>query len=165
VPDLVTVGQVAGLFGVHGWVKVYSYTRPREAILKYNPWQVRTPSGWRSFALETGHAHGKGIVARLEGVSDRDQARHLIGAEIAVRSEQLPAPKAGEYYWTQLEGLRVINLLGQELGTVSHLFETGGNDVMVVQGERERLIPFTAQVIRRVDLVQGEIRVDWAMED
>ncbi len=164
--DLVIVGHVAGLFGVRGWVKVYSHTRPREAILGYTPWLIKQQDRWQERALLEGRPQGKGLVAHLADCTDRDQANDLIGADIAVRMEQLPVLKEGEYYWAQLEGLKVVNSAGQELGTVSHLFETGGaNDVMVVRGRRERLVPFIPGVILNVDLEAGVIRVDWEPED
>lgn len=156
---------MSGLFGVRGWIKVFSNARPRENILNYNPWLLKTREGWREMALAEGRLQGPGVVARLEGVTGRDQAQTLVGAEIAVRRNQLPPTKEGEHYWADLEGLRVVNLEGVELGTVSHLFETGANDVLVVTGERERLLPYTGQVIRAVDLVAREIRVDWDPED
>jgi 16S rRNA processing protein RimM len=161
-PDgLVPIGRVVGLFGIKGWIKVYSYTRPPEAILRYNPWRLRWGGEWTELAVAEGRKHGRGIVARLEGYENRDRAQGLIGADIALLKSQLPPLKAGEYYWAQLEGLRVVNREGRELGTVSHLIETGANDVLAVQGERERLIPFTPGVIREVDLDEGVIRVDW----
>jgi 16S rRNA processing protein RimM len=89
----------------------------------------------------------------------------LIDCDIAVQREQLPALESGEYYWTDLQGLRVVNLEGVELGVVSHLFETGANDVLVVRGERERLIPYTTgEAIQEVDLDHGQITVDWDPE-
>jgi 16S rRNA processing protein RimM len=158
----VAVGRVTGLFGVRGWVKVYSYTRPREAILDYAPWLVELAGEWREFEVLEGRVQGNGMVARLKGYDDRDQAAGLIGSEIAIPMSRLPQTAENEYYWAQLEGLRVVTLEGQELGHVSHLFETGGsNDVMVVKGDRERLIPYTKSAIRRVDLDKGEIQVDW----
>jgi 16S rRNA processing protein RimM len=161
----VTLGRIVGLFGVKGWVKVHSDTRPREGILRYSPWQLGLHGQWQEMRLAEGRAQGTGVIARLEGCDDRDRAQALIGAEIAVRAEQLPAPTRGEYYWAQLEGLRVVNLQGVELGTVSHLFETGSNDVLVVSGERERLIPFTKYAVHEVDLERRRIRVDWDPED
>jgi 16S rRNA processing protein RimM len=161
----VAVGRVAGFFGIRGWVKVYSYTRPREAILSYSPWLVELGGTWRELEVAEGQVHGKGIVARITGVGDRDQAAQLLGAEIAVAMSRFPATAANEYYWADLEGLRVVNLLGQELGHVDHLFETGANDVLVTRGERERLIPFTKNAIQRVDLASGVIHVDWDFED
>jgi 16S rRNA processing protein RimM len=156
------MGKIVGLFGVRGWVKVFSHTRPKEAILGYRQWLVRGKEGWREIDVAEGRVQGKGLVVRLEGFTDRDVAAELVGAEIGVAFAQLPKPKKGEYYWAQLEGLRVINLEGAELGAVSHLFDTGANDVLVVkQGRRERLIPFTKYAVRDVDLDGGTIRVDW----
>lgn len=161
----ITVGRIAGVYGVRGWVKVHSHTRPREAILDYSPWLIESGGRWEEREVEEGRAHGKGIVARLAGCTDRDEAAALIGSEIAIERAQLPETAADEYYWAELEGLRVVNLEGHELGTVSHLFETGANDVMVLRGERERLVPFTKPVVQRVDLGQRMIIVDWDVED
>lgn len=161
----VSVGRVVGLFGIGGWIRVYSHTRPREAILSYSPWRVETAAGWRELEVAEGRPQGKGVVARLAGYSDRDAAAELVGAEIAILISQLPKAGAHEYYWAELEGLRVVNLAGQELGRVSHLLETGANDVLVVRGERERLIPFGQGIIRQVDLEAGVICVDWDAED
>lgn len=159
--DPITLGRIVGLFGVRGWVRVHSYTRPPQAILHYQRWRVRLPSGWRWLEVEEGRTHGKGVVVRLAGYVERDQAADLVGAEIAVALAELPALEPGEYYWAELEGCEVVDLQGVVLGKVSHLFETGANDVMVVVGERERLIPFIRDVIRRVDLDAGRITVDW----
>jgi 16S rRNA processing protein RimM len=158
---LATLGRIVGVFGVRGWIKVYSDTRPPEAILGYRPWRVGKGGTFREVDLAEGRPHGRGIVVRLEGCTDRDQAAQWVGSEIAVALAQLPPPKRDEYYWAQLEGLKVVNLEGQELGTVSHLFETGANDVLVVQDKRERLIPYTRDVIRKVDLDAGVLTVDW----
>jgi 16S rRNA processing protein RimM len=159
--DLVTLGHIVGLFGVRGWVKVYSYTRPPQAILNYKRWRVRLSSGWRQLEVKEGRTHGKGLVVRLAGYVDRGQAAALVGADVAFALAELPALEPGEYYWAELEGREVVNLQGVVLGKVSHLFETGANDVMVVVGERERLIPFIRDVIRRIDLGAGRITVDW----
>lgn len=160
-PAPVRLGRIVGLFGVRGWVKVHSDTRPREAILDYNPWLLGLAGRWCEYRLAEGRVHGPGIVARFEGYTDRNAAQLLVGATVAVRPEQLPPPGPGEYYWSELEGLSVVNLQGEELGMVSHLFETGANDVMVVEGERRRLIPFTRDAVREVDLKARVIRVDW----
>jgi 16S rRNA processing protein RimM len=161
----ISVGRVAGLFGVNGWVKVHSHTRPREAILNYRPWHITVGGTTRKFDVLEGRQQGKGLVARLTGCDDRDAAAELVGAEIAIDATQLPATGEREYYWADLEGLRVVNGAGVELGRVSHLFETGANDVMVVLGERERLIPFGSAVVKEVDLDSGVIRVDWDAEN
>jgi 16S rRNA processing protein RimM len=156
----VVLGRIAGVYGVKGWVKVVSETDPPANILGYAPW--RLSQGDRQWEVELeGRPHGKGVIAHLRGCDDRDQAARLVGATIAVDRERLPPAAEGEYYWTDLEGLRVRNLQGIELGCVDHLFETGANDVMVVRGERERLLPFIDSVILRVDLPGGLISVDW----
>ena len=112
--------------------------------------------------LEQGRVHGKGVVARLADCTDRDQAQLLMGQEIGIREDCLPALLPGQHYWKDLVGLQVQNLDGEDFGKVDHLLETGANDVLVVKGEREYLIPFVMQeVIVEVDLVQGRIRVDW----
>jgi 16S rRNA processing protein RimM len=159
--DYVILGRVSGVYGLRGWVKVYSETRDRADILNYKRWFLRRPEGWQAVRLIEGRAQAKGVIARLEGVEDCDQARALIDTEIAVRKADLPPAEPGTYYWADLVGLKVVNLEGVELGTVSHLFETGANDVVVVQGERERLIPFTRDAVKNVDLESRLIRVDW----
>ncbi|MCR4347433.1 MAG: ribosome maturation factor RimM [Sulfuricaulis sp.] len=161
-PDgLVHFGRITGLFGVQGWVKVFSHARPRESIIDYSPWLVKTAGDWRELVVEEGRAQGKGVVAKLAGVDDRDQASQLIGADIEIKFSQLPPLLKGEYYWTQLVGLEVVNLAGERLGKVDHLVETGANDVLVVLNGKERWLPVTAKVIRGVDLEAGVIRVDW----
>lgn len=159
------MGRVSGLYGVRGWVKVYSYTQPRENILNYTPWYLEIDGCWVPFEIQAGRRHGSTVVAHLENCPDRDAAIRLLQHRIAVRSEQLPPAGEGEYYWADLIGLRVRTTDGTELGTVSDLMETGANDVLVVSGERERLIPFTpGHAVRDVDLSAGVITVEWDPE-
>jgi 16S rRNA processing protein RimM len=163
--DLIVMGRVSGLFGVRGWLKIHSHTSPRDGIVRYKDWYLKRGDGWKHYKLVAGRSQGKGVVAQLRGIDDRDLAAPLVNCDIAVRRAQLPALESGEYYWTDLQALRVVNLEGAELGVVSHLFETGANDVMVVRGERERLIPYTTgEAIREVDLKQRRITVDWDPE-
>lgn len=163
--QIVTVGRVAGLFGVSGWLRIYSYTQPRENILGYGEWYLAAGGQWQPASLEQGQRQGKGVVAKLAGIDGRDQARQWLGSTIAVARSALPEPEAGEYYWVDLEGLRVRTVDGAELGVVDHLFATGANDVLVVRGERERLVPFVLdEVVERVDSQAGVIEVDWDPE-
>ena len=159
---MVVLGRIAGVFGVRGWVKVFSHTEPRDGILTYSPWTIGEEGGWRERRLLDGKPHGKGIIALLEGCGDRDQAALLVGRDIVVRRDWLPRLEQDDYYWSDLEGVRVQTLEGVELGVISHLFDTGANDVMVVKGERERLIPYLwKQVVKQVDLEAGRMLVDW----
>jgi 16S rRNA processing protein RimM len=174
-PDsVVTLGRIVGLFGVDGWVKVHSYTRPPQAILEHDVWLVGKQDDWHRQQLREGRQQGRGIVARLAGTGSREQAATLIGADIGVPLQQLPALAQGEYYWVELEGLRVVNLEGVTLGVVSHLLETGANDVIVVVPEigssagasagKDRLIPYVREVVKQVDLESGILRVDWGLD-
>ena len=161
--DFLNVGEVSGVFGVKGWIKVFSFTQPRENILTYPYWILKKGKTSKAFKLADGRRQGKLVVAALEGINDRDQAAELTGWKILITKDQLPEPEAGEYYWVDLIGLKVINLDGQVLGTVDHLLETGANDVLVVKdNDKERLIPFVQpQTIVKVDLDDGSILVDW----
>ena len=158
----VILGRISGLFGVKGWVKVYSYTEPREAVLDYDRWLLSGKDGWQDATVAEGQRHGKTVIVRINGYDDRDQAAGLIGTEIGIPRDELPEADDDQYYWSDLEGLSVVDRDGTELGKVSHLLETGANDVMVVKGDTERLIPFAMdKVVLGVDLTKGEIRVDW----
>lgn len=160
--ESVVLGRIAGLFGVKGWVKVFSYTEPREAVLQYKHCLLRQDGSLRELRLAEGKRHGKSVIVRIDGIDDRDAAAALIGAELVVGRDALPETAPGEYYWRDLEGLRVLGNDGRELGTVAYLLETGANDVLVVQGDKERLIPFLQDtVIQDVDLAAGTISVDW----
>lgn len=160
---LVTVGRVAGVFGVRGWLRIFSFTDPLRNILDYGPWYLGPhPDRQRIFRVVDGAPHGRGIIARLEGIEDRDVARTLIGEPISVRRECFGGTREGEYFWSDLMGLRVINEEGIEFGRIVEMIETSANDVMVVVGERRRLLPFlSGTVVKSVDPASGVVRVDW----
>ena len=158
----INVGRISGVFGVKGWVKVFSFTDIRENILNYSPWLLKKDSETRSVAVIDGKLQGKAVVAQLDGVNDRDQAARLMGWDVFITPEQLPKVAKGEYYWSDLIGLTVETNLGVQLGIVDSLLETGANDVVIVKGERERAIPFLqGQTIINIDLDAGRIVVDW----
>lgn len=157
----ITLGKIVGVYGVKGWVKVFSETRPREDIFKYSPWQLELNGTAIEVKVQEGRAQGKGLVASLEAYTDCDQARELIGAVISIPQTALPDAGIGEYYWSQLIGLQVKNIQGIELGEVIDLIDTGANDVLVVKGDKERLIPFTEFAVIEVDLDGGKLTADW----
>jgi 16S rRNA processing protein RimM len=159
----VLLGHIAGAHGVSGWVKVHSLTEPREAIFEYQPWLLGEER--QQVRVLQGKEHGNRLIALLDNADTREAAEALIGRAIAVRREQLPEPAPGQYYWADLEGLRVRLADGRELGAVERMLATGANDVMVVRGERERLIPFVlGRYVKDVDLEGGVIVVDWDPE-
>lgn len=157
---IVLLGHVSGVHGVRGWVKIHSLTEPREAIFEYQPWLLG--EAHEAVRISEGIKHGNRLIAHIAGVDDREAAEELVNRSIAVRREQLPQADAGEYYWTDLVGLEVRLQDGRVLGTVDRLVATGANDVLVVAGDRERLVPFvTGQYVKSVDLEHGVIVVDW----
>jgi 16S rRNA processing protein RimM len=160
---LILLGKIVGLSGVQGWVKLESYTEPRLRIFAYQPWLLSNGSQSSEVVGAKGREQGKGMIAVLPGIADRDTAAALVGSEIRVLRSVLPEAKRGEYYWADLEGLAVVTLEGVALGRVSHLFSTGANDVMAVRDDsKERLIPFVQkQFVHEVDLDSGRITVDW----
>ena len=155
------MGRITAPFGVRGWIKIQPVTAAVENLLAYPVWWIGGGTDWQERAVREVKTHGRAVVARIEGCADRDVAAGLRGKEIAVPRAQLPAPQPNEYYWADLIGLRVVNAVGQDFGRVSGVMETGANDVLVVQGERERLIPFIAEVIAAVELQGGLMRVNW----
>ncbi len=160
---ILVMGHIAAPFGIRGWVHVMPYTEQQGGLLNYARWYLRRPGGdWQETGVVQGRVQGKGLVVQLEGCDDRDGAAGWNGTEIGIPRSRLPATGSNEYYWSDLTGLRVITLSGRELGRVDHLFETGSNDVLVVQGEQEYLVPYIpGQVVHTVDLAAGQIRVDW----
>lgn len=166
VDRVVPVGRVTGVFGVRGWVRVNSWTSPPDNIVRYSPWQLQggreQQPGAAVFQVAEARAHGGGVVARLEGIDDRDAAERLIGASIGVERTRLGSPGDAQFFWVDLVGMQVETPEGHPLGVVDHLFETGANDVMVVIGERRHLVPFLyGSVIRSVDPAQRRIVADW----
>ena len=159
----ILMGRIHGAFGVRGELKLESFSDPPEAIFRYRPWTLRTAQGAeRELEGARGRSTAKGIVMQLPGVEDRGAAEALKGGEIHVPRSALPPPKPGQYYWVDLEGLRVVNTEGADFGTVSHLFSTGANDVLVARGDRERMVPFVEpDYIVSVDFDAGRITVDW----
>jgi len=103
--DLVVLGRISGVYGIKGWLKVWSFTDPLEGILDYPAWHLKTASGWEVCEIDAGRRQGKGVVVHLPGCDDRDQAQRFLQAEIAVPRAALPELEDGEYYWNELEGL------------------------------------------------------------
>ncbi|MBD1553658.1 ribosome maturation factor RimM [Pseudomonas typographi] len=165
--DLIVIGKIVSVHGVRGEVKVYSFTDPIDNLLHYPHWTLRHEGDVKQVVLMQGRLQNKVLVAKLNGLDDREQARLLAGYEICIARSLLPALTHGDYYWYQLEGLKVINSPGELLGKVDHLLETGANDVMVVKpcagslDDRERLLPYTDGCVLDIDLAAGEMRVEW----
>jgi 16S rRNA processing protein RimM len=173
-PSALVVGQLSGVFGVKGWLKVKSFTQPEENILQYTPWRLRAPSGLQVVEVDDYQMRPQGLVVHFKGLDDRDEAALIARLEIEVDKSELPELQQGDYYWHQLMGLTVItDFLGRDqiLGQLTDILETGANDVLVVApgtgsiDQRERLVPYVPDVyVKSVDLTAREIRVWWDPE-
>ena len=173
--SLVTLGKITAVYGIKGWVKVYSHTNPMTNILNYKHWILDHNGRQQTIEVDQGRRQAKGLIAHIVGCDDRDIARQYCGAEIKVHINKLPETADDEIYWHELEGLNVFTRNDADedllLGRVSHLMETGANDVLVIRPCRgsidksQRLVPWLVdQVIEEVNPQEGFIRVDWDPE-
>ena len=158
------MGRIAAPFGVKGWVKIQPFTETPGSLSNYREWWLGRHDSWDTCVIEGAQEQGQYLVAKLAGCDDRDAAALMNGTMVGVDRSELPPPAAGEYYWTDLVGLEVRNTDGVVLGRVGHMMETGANDVLVVEGDRERLIPFVGEVIRSVDISAGVLTVEWGVD-
>lgn len=166
--DKLVVGRIVGAFGVQGWFRVQSFTEPPQNLSEYRNWYIQTANGWRALEVDQRKWQSDRLIVHVKGCDDRNQALALAQHNIGIASDELPDLAVDEFYWHQLQGLRVFSRDNVLLGAVDRLLETGANDVLVVAGcagsidDRERLIPYLpGQVVKSVDLAAGEIRVDW----
>ncbi|MBF2759422.1 MAG: ribosome maturation factor RimM [Ectothiorhodospiraceae bacterium AqS1] len=162
----VIVGRVGGAFGVKGWARIHSATDPPGNILDYRPWQIERGGRWAAIDIADSKIQGAEVLVRFDGCFDREAAIALRGCALATDRSCLPEPEEGEFYWTDLIGLSVFDRHGVHLGEVERLMETGANDVMVITGDRQRLVPFLfGDVVRSVEIDSGRIVVDWQLDD
>jgi 16S rRNA processing protein RimM len=163
--DFIVIGRVLGAYGVQGWVKIKAYTSDISNMLQYRPWYLLLKDAAPvQLPKIVARLQGNSVVAHWVGCEDRDQATLHKGAEIAILRQQLPALAEDEYYWSDLHGFTVVTETGITLGDIVSLFETGANDVMVIRGERERLLPYISEVVLSVDPTARVIRVRWDPE-
>jgi 16S rRNA processing protein RimM len=158
------MGRVLGPYGVRGWIKLRTFTEHPDSLVDYERWLIAEGDGWRAMDVEETHLHSGQLVVKLAGVDDRDQALALRGREVAVPRADLPPAGEGEFYWADLIGLAVVNVQGEILGKVEDLLETGANDVLVVKGDTQHLLPYVDAVVLDVDLEAGRIQVDWGLD-
>jgi 16S rRNA processing protein RimM len=167
---MVVLGRIVAPFGVHGWLRVHAFGDDPEAWKEMRQLWLSVDAeapvgGWTAHELTGLRRHGDGIIAKLAGIDDRDSSEALGSCFIGAPRDALPEPDPGEYYWDDLIGLEVVNMQEQFLGRVESLIETGANQVLVAKdGERERLLPFIAQVVKSVDLPGRQIRVEWGSD-
>jgi 16S rRNA processing protein RimM len=161
--DLVIMGRVVAPYGVLGWLKIHPDTQEFEGLLEYKTWWIGKDNDWRELAAMNAKIHNDVLVVKLQGIDDRDAAVACKGKQIAVPRALLPKLENEEYYWSDLIGLSVKNLQAVDFGKISDVFATGANDVVVAKSDsgQERLIPYIAQNILEVNMVEKTMLVDW----
>jgi 16S rRNA processing protein RimM len=162
---IVVLGRVGAPFGVQGWVKVSSYTDPAEGIADYAAWTLVLGEMSRTVEVLESKRAGRGIAVKLAGVETIEAARALTGAEVQVGRADLPPVAQGEFYLHDLVGLVASNREGQALGRVDGFLELPAHPVVVLQGDRERLVPLVPDRIVEVDLEAGRLVLDWHVDD
>ena len=154
------MGRVACSYGVRGWVKVAPEDGAEESLAGAREWWI----GAVAYAVSGARIHGATVVGKLAGLENREQALALKGRTVAVRRDALPEPEQGKYYLADLVGLEVVNEQGTPLGVVTRTYSNGAHDVIEVVGDRTRLIPWVAAVIKEVDLPKRRVEVEWGAD-
>lgn len=172
--NLITIGKITGVFGIKGWVKLKSFTEPQDNILEYSPLLLKTRHGVKEYKIAEYQFRPQGLIVRLDGVDDRNAAEDVAPVDVAIDKSLLPELGENDFYWFQLEGLRVISCyegVQRDLGVVARVMATGANDVLEVKpdsqsiDDKERLVPYVLDVyVKEVDLSSGSISVDWDPE-
>jgi 16S rRNA processing protein RimM len=175
--DAIEVARIADAWGVKGWFKLVPYSASPEALFSSRRWFLLPPErGVRPFegavriAVREAKEHADTVVARCDGIEDRDAAEALRGARVFVPRSSFPTAGEDEYYWVDLIGLAVVNREGIELGTVRELLATGPQTTLVIAYQAadgkpaERMVPFVSAFVDTVDLPGGRITVDWQPE-
>jgi 16S rRNA processing protein RimM len=161
---LIQLGFVGAPFGVRGWIKLRSHTDPPERLLEHRSLRIGRGSAWQSYRIEASGRSGGALTVKLAGIEDRDQAQALRGAEVCVPRSELPRRDERDFYRADLIGCEVANLEGIVLGHVQHFIETPAQVLMVVRGAQEFWIPAVPQHLRRVDLRERRLVVDWSAD-
>ena len=183
--DAVEVGRILDAWGIKGWVKIQSYSADAGSLFSARHWFLKPAEPLNKAAVVvkakavppllkilTIRDHGDGLVANIEGVSDRNGAEALGGARIFISRSAFPSADPDEFYWVDLIGLNVVNRQGEALGTVLGLLDTGPHSVLriappglaEVKPDQERLVPFVGNFIDTVSLEDRLITVDWGLD-
>ncbi|MCL4679971.1 MAG: ribosome maturation factor RimM [Rhodocyclaceae bacterium] len=165
---MIVLGRISAPFGVRGWVRLQAFGDDPQAWACMPQWwlgadEQAPDAAWQERPLAECRPHAKGFIVRFEGIEDRAAAEKLAGLYAGVPREALPATANNEFYWADLIGLDVVNQEGTRLGRVAELLRSGAHEVLDVRDEtgRQRLLPFVAAVVMKVDPAARLIRVDW----
>lgn len=158
----IVIGRFGAPFGVKGWMKIQSFTDPEDNMLQYQPWYADFKEGFTEVKIIDSRKHHKGTVAHIEGCDTKEDTARYGNISIAVARNVFPELTGDEYYWADLEGLTVYTVAGDELGKIDHVMPTGANDVLVIKGQKDILIPYIKnEVVKNIDLDNKTMIVDW----
>jgi 16S rRNA processing protein RimM len=158
--EKILIGKFGAPHGIKGAISIHSWTDPPDKIFSYHLWYICQDDTWKTLKTSLS-SRGKKLIATLEKVQDRDTAQTYTNTDIYIDKNQLPKLSSGQYYWSELAGLKVMTSCKSNLGKVAYVFNTGANDILAVQGERERLLPFISDTIVNVDMLNKTILVNW----
>lgn len=165
---MIVLGRISAPYGVRGWVKIQVFGDDPLAWANMPCWwlsaqETAADSAWQARQLAECKLHGKSLVVRFDGIEDRSAAEQLSRLYVGAPREALPSTAKDEYYWVDLIGLDVVNQAGERLGRIAELVRSGAHEVLDVRDEdgSQRLLPFVASVIKKVDLAGRQVRVDW----
>ncbi len=161
-PDLVLLGRITGAHGLKGEVKIAAFTGDPQDIASYGA--LKNADGTRHFHLSALRSmKGGSVIARLRGVSDRDEAEKLRGTDLYVPRAALPPPESeDEYYHSDLIGMEAVSPGGETIGEVIAVHNFGAGDLLEVRFADERqpvLIPFENAHVPRVDIAARQVTV------
>jgi 16S rRNA processing protein RimM len=148
----IAAGRIIKPFGVKGWVRVSSMSSNPERFKPGNSFMLEGAESRPRLSIESSENRQGGIVVKFEGIDDRDAAAKLGGKLLLLEPEELGAAPEDSFWEHELLGLSVKTAEGIELGKVAEVMETGANDVLVVRGHGEHLVPLIEEVVKRVDL-------------
>lgn len=157
----IIMGKFGSVYGIHGWIRVNSYTDPPTNLFNYDLWQVAHQGQWQTITIQQVKQHGAQYIVKLPDCDNRELAQRYTNDLIAINRDQLPELEAETYYWTDLIGLQVINTTGYDLGQVKEVINTGANDIFIVENDKRRLIPHTEDVVKSINLKDNILTVDW----
>lgn len=165
VNEWVVIGRFGRVHGIKGFIQVHSFTEPHENIFEYQPWHITIKKNWCPISIHQQQMSGGKFLVQIENYMTREEASSLTNLDIAVPRNTLPELE-DQYYHHDLIGLKVYNNNQDYIGEITEIFSTGANDVMMVSGEKQVLIPFVWDIyVKSIDLDAKQMIVDWDMSE
>lgn len=159
--NIIPVGRFGAPHGVKGWIRVISFTKPESQIITYAPWNIKQGDKWVEFSFDEHALWSKKLVVLPSNFINRNEAEPLVNIEIGVSRDALPKLE-DSFYWCDLIGIEVKTVMGLNLGHIDSIMETGANDVLIIKGKQEHLVPFKRpEVVKSIDIEKGEMLIDW----